>query len=148
MESRLYEIVPFDSVSGAHVLAVLHAACFPQPWDAAAISALLVTPGTFAYAHDDGFVLARAAGGEAEILTLAVAPQARGKGLGRALLQAAIKKARTMGAQTMFLEVGTDNPAALALYAGLGFAKVGMRKGYYSGTDALVLRLPLAGDFA
>ena len=46
----------------------------------------------------------------------------------------------------MFLEVGIDNPAALALYAGLGFAKVGMRKGYYSGTDALVLRLPLPAN--
>ena len=60
----LSDIAPFNAVSGAHVLAALHATCFPQPWDAAAISALLVTPGTFAYAHDDGFVLARAAGGE------------------------------------------------------------------------------------
>jgi ribosomal-protein-alanine N-acetyltransferase len=144
----LFDVAPFNSTSGAHVLAALHAACFPQAWDAAAISALLVTPGSFAYAHDDGFVLARVAGGEAEILTLAVTPMARGKGLGRALLQAAISRARELGAQTMFLEVGTDNPAALALYAGLGFAKVGMRKGYYSGTDALVLRLSLAGDFA
>ena len=144
----LFDVAPFDSVSGAHVLAVLHAACFPQPWDAAALSALLVTPGTFAFAHDDGFVLARAAAGEAEILTLAVAPAARGKGLGRALLQAAIKKARDMGAGAMFLEVGVDNPAALALYAGLGFAKVGARKGYYSGTDALVLRLPLSANIA
>ncbi|MBA2587082.1 MAG: GNAT family N-acetyltransferase [Alphaproteobacteria bacterium] len=142
----MFDVTPFDSVSGAHVLAVLHAACFPQPWDAAALSALLVTPGTFAFAHDDGFVLARAADGEAEILTLAVAPQARGKGLGRALLQAAIKKARSIGVQTMFLEVGIDNPAAMALYAGLGFTKVGMRKGYYSGTDALVLRLSLPAN--
>jgi ribosomal-protein-alanine N-acetyltransferase len=48
----------------------------------------------------------------------------------------------------MFLEVGTENPAALALYAGLGFAKVGTRKGYYDGRDALVLRLPLPAKFA
>ena len=73
----LSDIAPFDAVSGAHVLAVIHASCFPEPWDAAAISALLVTPGTFAYSHEDGFVLARAAGGEAEILTLAVTPAAR-----------------------------------------------------------------------
>ena len=96
---------------------------------------------------DDGFVLARAVAGEAEILTLAVAPAARGKGLGRALLQAAISKAQALGAQTMFLEVGADNPAALALYAGLGFTKVGDRKGYYQGRDALVLRLPLARKY-
>jgi ribosomal protein S18 acetylase RimI-like enzyme len=48
----------------------------------------------------------------------------------------------------MFLEVGADNPHALALYAGLGFAKVGTRKGYYASGDALVLRLPLPAKFA
>lgn len=144
----LSDIAPFNAVSGAHILAALHATCFSQPWDAAAISALLVTPGTYAYAHDDGFVLARAAAGEAEILTLAVTPAARGRGLGRRLLQAAIKKAHEMGAGAMFLEVGVDNPAALALYAGLGFTKAGSRKGYYRGVDALVLRLPLPADFA
>ena len=93
-------------------------------------------------------MLGRVAADEAEILTLAVAPHARGKGLGRALLQAAINKARHSGAATMFLEVGADNPHALALYAGLGSAKVGARKGYYEGRDALVLRLPLASNFA
>lgn len=140
--------MPFDSRAGTYALAALHAACFPDPWNAAAISALLVAPDTFAYAHEDGFVLARAAGGEAEILTLAVAPAARGRGLGRRLLQAAIARARELGAETMFLEVGTENPAALALYAGLGFTKVGTRKGYYGGGDALVLRLPLLGEIA
>ena len=148
----LSDVVAFDPVSGTHTLAALHAACFPDPWDAAAISAMLVMPGTFAYAHEDGFVLARTAGGEAEILTLAVAPAARGRGLGGVLLRAAIARAREMGAETMFLEVGTDNPRALALYTRLGFAKVGMRKGYYSAVpgsgDALVLRLSLPADFA
>ena len=129
-------------------LAALHAVCFPDAWTAQAIADLLATPGTFAFHTDDGFVLARTAAGEAEILTLAVAPAARGRGLGRALLQAAISKARAFGAQTMFLEVGTDNPSALALYAALGFTKVGDRKAYYQGRDALVLRLPLAGNIA
>jgi ribosomal-protein-alanine N-acetyltransferase len=143
----LFEISAFSPVGGAHELAVLHKQCFPDAWDAAAISSLLVTPGVFAYAHADGFVLARAVAGEAEILTLAVVPQARGRGLGRALLRAAIEKAQTMGAETMFLEVGADNPSALALYAGLGFTKAGDRKGYYDGRDALVLRLPLPVKF-
>lgn len=144
----MFDVGLFDARSGTSVLAVLHAACFPDAWDAAAISALLVTPGTFAYAHDDGFVLARVAGDEAEILTLAVAPAARGRGLGRALLQAVIRKVSEMGAVSLLLEVGADNPAALALYAGLGFTRVGMRKAYYNGGDALVLRLPLPAKFA
>jgi ribosomal-protein-alanine N-acetyltransferase len=141
-------IASFDPAADSAALAALHAACFPDAWDAAAISALLATPGTFAFHQDDGFVLARVAGDEAEILTLAVAPAARGRGLGRALLQAAIIRTQELGAKTLFLEVGADNPHALALYAGLGFAKVGMRKGYYSGKDALVLRLPLPVKFA
>ncbi|HEY2008947.1 MAG TPA: GNAT family N-acetyltransferase [Rhizomicrobium sp.] len=142
------EVLPFDPATGTAPLAALHALCFERAWDAATLSQMLAGPGAFVFVHEDGFVLARAAADEAEILTLAVRPEARGKGLGRALLQAAIGKARELGAATMFLEVGADNPHALALYAGLGFAKVGMRKAYYEGRDALVLRLPLAADFA
>ena len=152
VEKLLPDVAPFDAASDTAPLAALHAASFSTAWDATAITALLGTPGTFAFHHQDGFVLARVAAGEAEILTLAVAPAARGKGLGRALLQAAINRAQDMGAQTMFLEVGADNPHALALYAGLGFAKVGTRKAYYSAlsgsTDALVLRLSLPAKFA
>jgi tRNA threonylcarbamoyladenosine biosynthesis protein TsaB len=148
----------FNGDPGA--LAILHAQAFDHPWDAAAIADLLAGPGVFAFAAPSGFVLARAAGGEAEILTLAVIPAARGRGLGRDLMQAAATHAVTLGATSLFLEVGTDNPAALALYNGLGFMRAGQRKGYYdshsqsggsqTGRDALVLKaaLPLAGKLA
>jgi ribosomal-protein-alanine N-acetyltransferase len=146
-----HQVFLFDAPDTAP-LAMLHALSFAKSWDAPSIAALLATPGTFAFHHNQGFVLVRVAGEEAEILTLAVAPQKRGQGLGRALLQAAIVRAQEQGARTVFLEVGADNPSALALYAGLGFAKVGMRKAYYAspsgGTDALVLRLPLPAKFA
>lgn len=147
-ENPLFEVALFDRSATTAPLAALHAACFERAWDAATLSRMLADRGTFAFVHDDGFVLTRAAADEAEILTLAVRPEARGKGLGHALLQAAINQALALGAATMFLEVGADNPHALALYAGLGFAKVGARKAYYDGRDALVLRLPLATDFA
>jgi ribosomal-protein-alanine N-acetyltransferase len=143
-----HDIALIDPATDIAPLAALHAACFTEAWDAAAISQLLSGPGVFALRHVDGFVLARVAAGEAEILTLAVAPHARGQGLGRALLHSAIARAQAQGAQVLFLEVGADNPHALALYAGLGFAKVGMRKAYYAGRDALVLRLPLPAKFA
>ena len=136
----------------AALLAALHKTSFPDPWDSAAIEKLLAGPGALAFFTRHGFVLARAAGGEAEILTLAVAPEARGRGLGRALLAAAAGHACEKGVENIFLEVGADNPAALALYAGLGFARVGQRKAYYQGKDALVLKaglpLSLTGDFA
>jgi ribosomal-protein-alanine N-acetyltransferase len=130
-------------------LAALHRTSFAKAWDAAAIADLLAGPGVFAFQLSDGFILARVAAGEAEILTLAVTPTARGKGLGRALLQAAVTQAEALGAQSVFLEVGTDNPAALALYAGMGFVQVGQRKGYYvspaaGAQDALVLRRALS----
>jgi ribosomal-protein-alanine N-acetyltransferase len=148
VEKLLSDVTPFDPTAGTAALAALHAVSFERAWDAKTLSEMLAAAGAFAFVHTDGFVLARATADEAEILTLAVHPDARGKGLGRALLQAAINKARALGALTMFLEVGADNPHAIALYTALGFAKVGMRKGYYEGRDALVLRLPLAEDFA
>ena len=141
-------VLPFNPTADTAPLAALHAACFADAWDAPAIAKLLATPGAFACHNEDGFVLTRVAGGEAEILTLAVVPHARGRGLGRALLDKAIAQAEAQGAEALFLEVGADNPHALALYAGLGFGKVGMRKGYYGGGNALVLRLPLPSKFA
>jgi ribosomal-protein-alanine N-acetyltransferase len=144
----LFEITRVDPSESIAPLAALHAVCFERAWDAATLADMLAGSGTFAFAHADGFVVARVAADEAEILTLAVAPHARGQGLGRALLQAAIGKARALGAGVMFLEVGADNPHALALYAGLGFTKIGTRKAYYDGRDALALRLSLATDFA
>jgi len=144
---HLHNVLAFDAATDTAPLAALHAACFAEGWSAADIAQLLAA-GAFAIHTQQGFVLTRVAGGEAEILTLAVVPPARGNGLGRALLQAAIARAQAEGAEAMFLEVGADNPHALALYAGLGFAKVGMRKAYYASGDALVLRLPLPVKFA
>jgi tRNA threonylcarbamoyladenosine biosynthesis protein TsaB len=150
IKKPLFEIMRFDPAADSAPLAALHAACFDEAWDAQSLASMVTAPGAFAFHHADGFVLARVAAGEAEILTLAVAPHARGQGLGRALLEAAIGHAQQAGAGAMFLEVGSDNPAALALYAGLGFANVGLRKAYYrarnSSVDALVLRLLLPAD--
>jgi ribosomal-protein-alanine N-acetyltransferase len=127
-------------------LAQIHAMSFPDPWSAASIGDLLTGPGTFAFQLQDGFILSRVAGEEAEILTLAVVPAMRGRGLGRILLATAAQHAQALGAIAMFLEVGVDNPPALALYAGQGFVRVGRRKAYYGGGDALIMKaqLPLS----
>jgi ribosomal-protein-alanine N-acetyltransferase len=146
MTPALFDLQKDDTA----LLAALHKSSFPDAWSSAAICDLLAGPGVFAWFTQNGFVLARAAGGEAEILTLAVAPPARGKGLGRALLQSAASHAADLGAARIFLEVGADNPSALALYSGLGFERVGRRKSYYQGRDAWVLSapLPLPAKFA
>ena len=69
----------------------------------------------------------------AVILTLAVAPEAQRRGLGRAFLLAALDEAARRGAKSMFLEVSVTNEAASALYLSCGFTQVGRRRGYYAG---------------
>jgi ribosomal-protein-alanine N-acetyltransferase len=128
-------------------MAALHAAAFtrPRPWSEAEFAALLAAPGVFACTRAQGFALGRAIADEAELLTLAVHPEARRRGLGRALVAAFEAGARRAGARAAFLEVAADNAAALALYAGAGWRPAGRRPGYYAGTDALVLCRALAG---
>jgi len=93
----------------------------------------------------DGYagLLAPRGGAEGDIQTIAVAPQARRRGLGRALMLALIGEARNRGAREVFLEVRADNPGAQTLYRALGFEEIGVRPKYYQpdGVDALVMRL-------
>jgi ribosomal-protein-alanine N-acetyltransferase len=137
------------SASDAPTLAALHAAAFEAPWSAADISGLLAGPGAYALTLPDGFILARALAGEAEVITLAVRPAARRHGLASALLQAATVQALAAGAETLFLEVAEDNAPAIALYGRSGFSLVGRRRGYYARpggagpVDALIMRLSL-----
>lgn len=122
-------------------LADLHAAAFHSGWSAEEIAAL----GAAALIEDGaGMILVRTAAGEAEVLTVGVRPEARGAGVGRRLLDAALDAARLEGAEMVFLEVSEDNLAARRLYAGCGFAEVGRRPAYYHRpghppADALVL---------
>ncbi len=127
------------------LLAALHARCFEQAWSREAFARLLATPGAFACLAVDaaeplGFALARAAAGEAEILTIGVLAVARRRGAGRALVAAIEAEAGARGAAELFLEVADDNHAARALYLSQGFAQVGRRPAYYGQRDALVLR--------
>lgn len=82
-----------------------------------------------------GMALARTALDEAELLLMCVSPAARGRGLGRVLVQDAIDRARQAGARRMFLEVRDGNTAAAALYGAAGFTPIGRRTDYYIGSD-------------
>ncbi|NBO20533.1 MAG: ribosomal-protein-alanine N-acetyltransferase [Rhodobacteraceae bacterium] len=135
-------------------MAKIHAACFtsPAPWGAAAIAASIAAKGGFAITPPDGgtagFALGRVILDEAELLTIAVLPDARRQGLGRALIAAFADRARAMGAAFAFLEVAAGNTAAITLYTAVGFSKSGLRPGYYhhpdgSSEDALLMSMPL-----
>lgn len=120
------------------VLAALHGRVFttPRPWSIAEFTALLADPLVFLLVEGDAaFLLGRSVAGEAELLTLAVAPEARRRGLGRTLLGRFQYQACLRGAERAFLEVSAENAPAVALYESAGFARVGLRRGYYQAPD-------------
>ncbi|WP_459987082.1 GNAT family N-acetyltransferase [Komagataeibacter kakiaceti] len=134
----------------ALMLARIHAAAFPPAyqWDAAAMETLMGMPGVSVLLAEGeagldapGFIMMRAMGDEAEILTFAVMPPARRCGIGRDLLARCVGQAARAGVATVFLEVARDNAPAMALYCGAGFTQVGLRRNYYpDGMDACVMR--------
>jgi ribosomal-protein-alanine N-acetyltransferase len=137
----------------APVMAAVHAQAFAAPWDAAAFAELMDGPGVFGLIAGEaaplGVILCRVVAGEMEVLTVGVDPAARRRGVAKALVAAAVGAARQAGAEAAFLEVAVDNDAAAALYAGFGFRRAGVRRGYYERArgeraDALVMRLDLA----
>ncbi|WP_432559781.1 GNAT family N-acetyltransferase [Granulicoccus sp. GXG6511] len=86
-------------------------------------------------------------GGVAELNRIIVASDARGAGLGRALLVAGITAAREVECEEMLLEVRHDNAPALALYGANGFEEIARRTNYYgAGIDAVIMRLELEAD--
>ena len=82
---------------------------------------------------------------EADILTVGVVPQHRGKGVAKALMALITEWAKGQGSIAMMLEVKIDNPEAIGLYESLGYSKLNVRKDYFgAGLDAQVMRLELA----
>lgn len=131
----------------APVLAALHTNSFSDPWSAESFATLLSQPGVAAWITGDpphGLLLARAAADEAEILTVAVIPDARRQGAGAALLDEMLRVLRAGGTRRVFLEVAADNTAAQALYARKGFIVCGRRPRYYAGgVDAAIMERAL-----
>jgi tRNA threonylcarbamoyladenosine biosynthesis protein TsaB len=130
----------------ASVLAALHAAAFPKPWEGEFIANLLRNPSTegrLAFGPDatpQGFLLATRIADEAEILTIAVHPQVRRKGLGSMMLARLSEELGSLGIAKLFLDVAEGNAPARALYLAAGFAETGRRRAYYAdGDDAILM---------
>ena len=116
-------------------MAALHARCFPdRPWSAAEFTDLLQSGSVMSFTATDetGFLLSRVLPPEAEILTLAVAPEARRRGVGSRLVAewAGVMKGRQVS--DLYLEVAADNQAAIGLYGRHGFGPAGRRSRYYA----------------
>ena len=81
---------------------------------------------------------------EADILTVGVVPEHRGKGIAKALMGLITDWAKVQGSTAMMLEVKVDNPEAIGLYESLGYSKLNIRKDYFgTSLDAQVMRLEL-----
>lgn len=137
---------------------VLHREDFFRPWSQDEFASLIDDAAVFGFVVREvgnraggpvGFVLARQAAGEGEILSVAVARSHRRGGLGWKLMDAVLRRLHADRAQALFLEVDERNVAALALYRRMGFRQVGKRPGYFEtgGSDgrsgALVMRRDL-----
>ncbi|AKK10437.1 ribosomal protein S18-alanine N-acetyltransferase [Corynebacterium uterequi] len=138
--------------SDADRLAELEAQLFAGdgPWSEPALRAEISHPATvYIGAERDGTVIGYAGLAllgpaydiECEVHTIGVAPGEQGNGVGKLLLDELLATADRLAAP-VFLEVRTDNAAAIGLYEARGFARIGLRKNYYrpSGADALVMR--------
>ena len=141
----------------ARLLPAIHGEDFARPWSGQEFVSLIAQEPVFGFAAwqvgrraagPAGFVLARLAAGEAEILTIAVRRAMRRLGLGRELMEAVLRELHAQRAEVLFLEVDETNAPAIALYRKLGFREVARRPAYYDRTDeaktaALVMRRDL-----
>ena len=121
-----------------------------EAWSVDMLAAELAAVGSGRYylvAEEAGTVAGYAGllapgGGQADVLTIGVSEDRWGQGIGTALMAGLLAEARRRGCAEVYLEVRVDNRRAQRLYRQLGFAQVGLRRGYYqpSGADAVVMR--------
>lgn len=141
----------------ALVMQVMQAAFeaqYGEAWSSSQLLGSLAMPDTtIEMAFDEaailGFALTRRVGTQAELLLIAVHPDARGGGVGLQLLRETKQKAIAAGVDELFLEVRDGNIAAISLYNSSGFSSIGRRKSYYSGTgtqryDAITMQCRLS----
>ena len=134
----------------AGALVSIERRCFSDPWSETSFREALESPWTFGFVAVAGrgiagYLIGREVAGTGEILNLAVSPEFRREGVGRALLRAAIVRLRKRRVDEVYLEVRESNLSAQALYLSSGFRPVGQRAAYYRNPkeDALVLWLAI-----
>ncbi len=144
---------PMASSDLAEVLRIEEAS-FPTPWSERTFRNLMRRANARLWVAESqvgellGYAVAWFAGSKAELGDLAVSPEARRSGVGRALVEALLEDARNHGVQLVFLEVRESNAAARRLYEEVGFEAVGRRPGYYARPveDALVMRIATGSE--
>ena len=138
-----------EPMNASHVsqIAQLEKRCFTDPWSEKSIASELENPLSLWLVAVDGekligYVGSQTVLGETDMMNLAVAPEARRQGTGRALVLALVDALTEKGSHSLMLEVRVSNTPARTLYESLGFSQVGRRPKYYVNPkeDALILR--------
>lgn len=138
--------IRFFTESDLDEILKIEQASFSDPWPKEAFLPVLRFPVLQGFLAEEGgqvlgYACTQVVFEEMELQNIAVAPTARGKGVGAALLAAAQSDAKTRGAEYGFLEVRVSNAPAIALYRKFGYEAVGVRKKYYpDGEDAVVMK--------
>jgi len=133
-------IIRRASAKDASAVAEAERICFCDPWGERDILGYIALEGGIAFvAEQNGkiiaYILGRLIAPEAEIYRIAVLPEHRLRGVGYRLLDYSMKTERARGLETVFLEVRSQNSAAINLYYSYGFKKVGVRRRYYKNPD-------------
>ena len=135
------------------ILVDLEALTFPEdPWSPFMLADELSSPASrYWIAMDEagvpiGYGGVKVGGDQADVMTIGVAPRARGRGVGRAILDALLEWARQAGAVEIFLDVRPSNEGAIALYNSRGFVEIGRRPRYFRNPveEAVEMRAPLS----
>ncbi len=124
---------------------------FPRPWTRNHFEGELKNPMAFMFVgkvpQGETYVLVSymvfwRVHDEVHVLDIAVHPDYRRQGIGRAMMNFAMANMKEMGASSVYLEVRKSNVAAQELYKDLGFNVIGERKGYYeNGENAIVMAM-------
>ena len=141
------EIVPMER-RHLDAAAELERLCFSQPWSRQGLEEELENPLAFFYValldgKTAGYAGMHCVAGEAYAANIAVFPECRRRGVGRALAQKLAESARSEGCSFLSLEARVSNESAVSLYRGLGFQEEGRRKRFYTSPqeDAVILTL-------
>lgn len=145
-ERPAYTLRPMAAADVARVAAI-EAVALPRPWSEAAFRHELDVPFSRSFvAHPDddreqiaGYVVLWRVSDEVHLLDLAVAPELRGRGIGRLLAKRVLAEACSFGARLVTLEVAEDNGPARQLYESLGFIAASTRRDYYGPGRAAVV---------
>ena len=131
------------------IIAEMECRCFHDPWTEEMLADTLRFPVYHCFLAEEGgqvcgYCCLILVCEDAEVGNIAVDAPFRGKGMGKALMEAMHDRAKERGATQCFLEVRVSNENAIALYKKFGYESYGIRARYYEdGEDAMVMKRAL-----